>query len=237
MRRTCIGWMISAFAVAALALPAFSAAEEEGSCNFVVASNSATATCHISPGADLGETKITVKTKTPDGTGPATLRIDYPGPGLRAELRYLNEVNLVLEDDFGYGIWFADMNFDGYIDFAITEFVPAAPNVPHHYWLYDPAAQRYEENQALRPITSPSFDVERKRIRSAWRGSCCNHGATLYEWRRGIIVRVRDAACDLVVKDGVETARFSEWLESEGLRTPTEIVSYEECLARLETVS
>ena len=223
---------------AAVLQPAtFSAAEEEGRCNFAVEANAAIATCYISPAAGHDLIKITAKTETPDGTGPAVLRIDYPGADTLAERRRLDEVNLLPEDDFPNGIWFADMDFDGYVDFAIVEFVPAAPNVPHYYWLFDPASRRYVESRALRPITSPSFDVERKRIRSAWRSSCCNHGTTVYAWREDIIVRVRDAECDLVVTDGAETGRFGEWTEADGLSAPIELASYETCLARLETIN
>ena len=65
-------------ATAVLQPTAISVAEEEGSCSFVVESNAATATYYISPAAAHNAIKISVKTITLEGTGQASLRIDYP---------------------------------------------------------------------------------------------------------------------------------------------------------------
>ena len=210
--------------------------EELGSCVVDRSATAAAVACAIAPRPGIKLVTITVKTGTPEGVGPATMTIDNPNANPATKIVDLDEVNLVIEDDFAYGIWFQDINFDGYIDFAITEFLPAAPNVPHLYWLFDPLSKRYIPNEELRKITSPSFDPERQRIGSQWRGSCCNHGATVYAWRGEFVVRIRDAECELVVENGVETTKFSEWSESEGLRTPIELDTYDACLARLEGI-
>ena len=211
-------------------------AEELGSCVVDKSSTSAAVVCAIAPGTGLKLVTITVKTGTPDGTGPATMIINNPNADPVNEVLDLDEVNLVIEDDFAYGIWFEDINFDGYVDFAVTEFIPAAPNVPHLFWLFNPASWKYEANESLRQITSPSIDHERKRLRSAWRGSCCNHGVTVYEWRGDFVVRIRDAECELVAKAGAEIIRFSEWTASAGIGDSAEIASYDDCLARLEDI-
>ncbi|MGD8386265.1 MAG: hypothetical protein PVG49_03955 [Desulfobacteraceae bacterium] len=38
------------------------------------------------------------------------------------------------------GFFLEDMNFDGYVDFRVQAFVPAGPNTPYLYWLYDSAS-------------------------------------------------------------------------------------------------
>ena len=101
-------------------------AEELGSCVVDKSSTSAAVVCAIAPGTGLKLVTITVKTGTPDGTGPATMIINNPNADPVNEVLDLDEVNLVIEDDFAYGIWFEDINFDGYVDFAVTEFIPAA---------------------------------------------------------------------------------------------------------------
>jgi hypothetical protein len=79
-----------------------------------------------------------------------------------------------------------DMNFDGKTDFRLIEFLPAGPNVPFLYWLYNPANELFEENEDYREITSPEFDYANKQINSTWRNGCCEHGRDVYELTNGI---------------------------------------------------
>ena len=78
-----------------------------------------------------------------------------------------------------------DMNFDGYEDFRIAEFLPAGPNVPFYYWLYNNNTQRFEPNSALEEITSPQFDQKNKSITSHWRASATLNGVTTYKLING----------------------------------------------------
>jgi hypothetical protein len=78
-----------------------------------------------------------------------------------------------------------DINFDGYNDIRLLQFLPAAPNLPYYYWTYNPATQRFQRQKALEEITSPDFDPKKKLIYSFWRGSCCDHGLSTYRYING----------------------------------------------------
>ncbi|WP_225770768.1 hypothetical protein [Inquilinus sp. Marseille-Q2685] len=77
-----------------------------------------------------------------------------------------------------------DVNFDGWPDLVIALFLPAAPNIPQQYWIYDPVTGRMADAPAaLQEITSPEFIPEEKRIVSTWRAGCCDHGIDVYQWK------------------------------------------------------
>lgn len=69
-------------------------------------------------------------------------------------------------DSTQLGIVIEDMNFDGYKDIRIQQFLPAAANVPYYYWLWDKETSKYVKNTDLEKITSPLFDAENKLIKS-----------------------------------------------------------------------
>jgi hypothetical protein len=94
---------------------------------------------------------------------------NYPNCGLPADQIFIIE----------------DINFDGYNDIRLLQFLPAAPNLPYYYWTYNPATQKFQRQKALEEITSPDFDSEKKLIYSFWRGSCCDHGSSTYKYIKG----------------------------------------------------
>ncbi|NJW55274.1 XAC2610-related protein, partial [Salinimicrobium oceani] len=57
-----------------------------------------------------------------------------------------------------------DMNFDGRTDFRLIEFLPAGPNIPYLYWIYNPEQDLFEANSAYTEIIFPDFDNEKKEI-------------------------------------------------------------------------
>lgn len=84
-----------------------------------------------------------------------------------------------------------DMNFDGYDDIGIVQFVPAAPNIPYFIWLYNPLKKVFERNYDLEKITSPEFDHKNKIIVSNWRGSAASYGTDTYKYFNGKWVLVK----------------------------------------------
>jgi LysM repeat protein len=72
-----------------------------------------------------------------------------------------------------------DMNYDGNDDFRIVEFLPAGPNIPYLYFLYDPATKTFVYNEAYRKITSPEFPGS-NQIRSQWRENATKWGIDTY---------------------------------------------------------
>ncbi|QEC57885.1 XAC2610-related protein [Flavisolibacter ginsenosidimutans] len=78
-----------------------------------------------------------------------------------------------------------DMNFDGYNDIRLLQFLPAAPNLPYYCWIYKTKQKRFERQKALEEITSPDFNAKQKRIFSFWRDGCCDHGLNTYKYIGG----------------------------------------------------
>ncbi len=72
-----------------------------------------------------------------------------------------------------------DMNYDGNDDFRIVEFLPAGPNIPYLYFLYDPATKTFVYNEAYQKITSPEFPGN-NQIRSQWRENATKWGIDTY---------------------------------------------------------
>jgi LysM repeat protein len=72
-----------------------------------------------------------------------------------------------------------DMNYDGNDDFRILRDLPAGPNIPYLYYIYDPAARRFIYNPAYEDITSPEFPGN-SQIRSQWRESAAQWGIDTY---------------------------------------------------------
>jgi len=81
-----------------------------------------------------------------------------------------------------------DMNFDGHDDFRLFEFLPAGPNIPYLYWLYDSKTSLFKSDTALAQITSPEFDKDRKLITSSWRNGCCEHGVDYYRYNKSELI-------------------------------------------------
>jgi hypothetical protein len=101
-----------------------------------------------------------------------------------------------------------DMNFDGYADIRLLQFLPAAPNLPYYYWTYDPTTQRFQRQKALEEITSPEFDSKKKLIYSFWRDGCCNHGLSTYKYMKGKPTLIEDS--EVKEEDGLVTTTIKK---------------------------
>lgn len=88
------------------------------------------------------------------------------------------------------GVLFMDFNFDGLEDLAVMEFLPAGPNVPYLFFLFDPSAGTFRANAALNALTSPEIKADTRQIISPWRDGAARSGRDVYEWHEGALVRV-----------------------------------------------
>lgn len=61
-----------------------------------------------------------------------------------------------------------DLNFDGYADIRLLQYLPEDANIPFFYWLYNPSTKSYERNKALEIVRSPSVDDANQLILSQW---------------------------------------------------------------------
>lgn len=64
------------------------------------------------------------------------------------------------------GVVIEDMNFDGYGDLRIIEFVPVMMNTSYLFWLFNPQKGRFEPRPDMALLSAPVFDHEKKRIYS-----------------------------------------------------------------------
>jgi LysM repeat protein len=82
----------------------------------------------------------------------------------------LNDVNSLIV---------GDMNYDGNDDFRIVRNLPAGPNIPYLYYIYDPTTRQFVYNEAYGKITSPEFPGN-PEIRSKWRESAGKWGINTF---------------------------------------------------------
>lgn len=115
-----------------------------------------------------------------------------------------------------------DMNFDGYKDIRLVQFIPAAPNIPFYYWLYDPGKGAFIRNHELDEVTSPEFDQKSKLVRALWRDGCCVHGTDIYRFVNGRFLLSEREEEDCRYEDTCQVTlkkRLGNGMETVGKRT------------------
>jgi len=105
----------------------------------------------------------------------------YGGQKLETETLDLQNTGFVIED----------VNFDGYKDIRLMEFMPAGPDVPYIYWLYDTDKKSFAYSKAFSELTSPIFDAEKKQITMPWREGAMGMGENTYTVEQGQPVLIR----------------------------------------------
>ncbi len=100
-----------------------------------------------------------------------------------------------------------DMNFDGWPDLRIAQFLPASPNIPYAAWLFDPATRNLAASDDLEEIASPAFDPAAKRVTSAVRNSCCSYTNEVYAWHKGHLRLVEKTDIDYLPPDAAPAGK------------------------------
>lgn len=78
-----------------------------------------------------------------------------------------------------------DMNFDGYTDFRLMNFMPAFSwNVSFYYWLYNPSKNTFERDTTLEEIQGPEFNPHMKEIKNYWNFNG-ESGSNTYKYIKG----------------------------------------------------
>jgi LysM repeat protein len=90
-----------------------------------------------------------------------------------------------------------DVNYDGNDDFRIIEFLPAGPNVPYLYYIYDPGSRNFVFNETYRKIISPEFPGN-SEIRSKWRESAGKWGIDTYKVTNNVPVLTQRETWEVV---------------------------------------
>lgn len=75
-----------------------------------------------------------------------------------------------------------DLNFDGYADIRLLQYLPEDSNVPFYYWLYNSSKKKYERNVALEVVRSPSIDNTNEFILSQWSNGDSIQGTDYYKY-------------------------------------------------------
>jgi LysM repeat protein len=118
-----------------------------------------------------GNMKIsTIKiSQRPEDVGPGGLSQDIGIP-VDTSTPLADPNNLIVQD----------MNYDGNDDFRILQSVPASPNVPYVYFIFDPTSRQFVYSGAYGKITSPEFS-DNSQIISKWRESATKWGIDTYQ--------------------------------------------------------
>lgn len=75
-----------------------------------------------------------------------------------------------------------DLNFDGYSDIRLLQYLPETANIPFFYWLYNSETEAFERNMNLEIIQSPSLDFENEYILSQWTDESDVRGTDYYKF-------------------------------------------------------
>ncbi len=84
------------------------------------------------------------------------------------------------------GMLFADMNFDGLIDFGILKTATAGPQGTYQWFIFRPGSKRFEASPALSALADPHADRKLKRIITQRRGT--PPASDLYRWQDGLLL-------------------------------------------------
>lgn len=107
-----------------------------------------------------------------------------------SEYTYFKDNPSCFSDDLGFVM--EDMNFDGYIDIRIAEFLPAGPNIPYACWVWDEDIGQYAYHPKLSEITSPEVDDENELIYSFGRASASEHFEEYYRYIDGTLTLIKE---------------------------------------------
>lgn len=57
-----------------------------------------------------------------------------------------------------------DVNFDGYADVRIVQYLTGGSSLPFTYWLYNPATERFERAEGFDVVKSPQVDHDKRLL-------------------------------------------------------------------------
>ncbi len=138
------------------------------------------------PAADSGDSAAgDAEVSTP--SGPITSIAIYDGDRLLQTLADFSAEPIIDGPNLD-GFEIEDLNFDGYADLRLIEFLPAGPNIPYLVWLYQPPTDpksgpgQFQKSDIFASISSPEIDREKQQIVSYWRANAAENGTSYYEF-------------------------------------------------------
>ncbi|MNP18410.1 hypothetical protein D3C76_1108930 [compost metagenome] len=127
-----------------------------------------------------------------DGTYAANKIFVYLSGNEDGKVQEIHFIETQTPDKENLGVVIEDMNFDGYQDIRIQQSMPASPNIPYYYWLWDEDSTRFVPNTSLEIITSPEFDQKNKWIKSDVRGNAATYYEDIYKYIDEIPMLVKE---------------------------------------------
>lgn len=88
-------------------------------------------------------------------------------------------------------LYVEDLNFDGYADLRVMEYLPGGANVPYFFWIYDPATAQFKRATAYEVVMSPEVDMVRQELISRQRVSASEYVTEYFKPSGEIPVLVR----------------------------------------------
>ena len=127
-----------------------------------------------------------------------TIDIYNLGSNTRLQTIIPGENSFFCSMDTGSPFVVQDVNFDGWDDIRLMQFMPASAQLPYYYYVYDSVKKQFIVNKSLEIITSPEFDYKNKLIKSTWKSGCCDHGMSEYQWVNGkpLLILETESAAD-----------------------------------------
>ncbi len=74
-----------------------------------------------------------------------------------------------------------DVNFDGYADLRLMEYLPGGANVPYFFWLYEPTSGKFRAAPAFQVVLSPEVDMVGHQLISRQRTSATEYVTEFYQ--------------------------------------------------------
>ncbi|MDR1765516.1 MAG: hypothetical protein LBR77_05415 [Lachnospiraceae bacterium] len=117
--------------------------------------------------------------------------------------------------DLGAGLIIEDMNFDGYADMRMVDFLPAGPNVPYVCFVWDTGFGQYAYDAALSSIPALKVDYENELIWTQLRDSATAYHTEYYRYIDGVLTAVGDLAVAGAGETSVvPESGFAKWEET-----------------------
>jgi uncharacterized protein len=110
--------------------------------------------------------------------------------------------------DSGEGFKIEDVNFDGYQDIRLMEFLPAGANVPYLYWLYQVEQKQFVFNQQYSQLSHLTLDSDKKQVVSQYRMNAVEHGTDYYSVDKYQLILIRQELLTYVKNDQDELELF-----------------------------
>lgn len=84
-----------------------------------------------------------------------------------------------------------DLNFDGFMDIRLMQYLPIDESIAYFYWLYDDRNKRFVRIETLeKNIFSPTLDTEEELIISQWRKNDGSWGADFYQFTEAFDIKL-----------------------------------------------